>query len=235
MVLFHGANGFLFNQFQARYTNHRTDKYGEPTAFTVEVIKRARAALGADFVLGLRMNGDDHISGGITPAQALDMAPKFVAAGLNWIDVSAGTRETQHWSIQPIYFPHGCIVHLSEGIKKVVKVPVVTAGRIGDAAFAEEILAKGRADIVSMCRAAVSDPEFANKAQEGKLDEIRKCMGCDWCIEGMPIGALEQPPIMCSNNYEHGRYQAETAIKPAAKPRKIMDAVTDAAKIARLI
>lgn len=222
MVLFQGCHGFLPCQFQSPYTNHRTDKYGEPTRFLVELITAARAAVGKDFVLGLRANGDDYLEGGLTLKMALKYIPKFVGAGLDWVDVSAGGRENQHWSIQPIYFPHGCIVHLAEAVKKVVDVPVVTAGKINDPQLADDIIAQGRADIVSMCRAAVSDPEFPLKAQEGKLEEIRKCMGCDWCIEGMPIGALEQAPIMCSNNYDHGRYRAETALKPAAKPKKIM-------------
>jgi len=228
MAFFHGAHGFIFNNFQAHYTNHRTDKYAGPTAFTVEVIKRARQAVGPDFSLGLRMNGDDFFPGGITLEQAVRMAPEFVAAGLDWLDVSAGTRERQPWSIQPLYFPRGCMVHLAEAIKKVVNVPVICVARINDPRLADDIVAKGRADIVAMCRGALADPELPIKAQEGRLEDIRRCMGCDLCMEGVgtkrenEMGKYQAVTAMCAENYAIGRFKWEWELKPTDTPKKIM-------------
>lgn len=219
MVYFHGAHGFLFNNFEAHYLNHRTDKWGEPTAFNLEVIKRTRQAVGNDIALGLRMNGSDFFPGGITLEQNLERLPKYVAAGLDWIDVSAGARERLWWAMQPLYLPRGCIVHLAEAIKKVVNVPVITVGRINDPRLAENIIAQGKADIVYVCRPAIADPDFWIKTKEGRLDDIRRCMGCDLCT-GKTI--LYTEPIKCAVNYEMGRTKAETEMKPAAVRKNIL-------------
>lgn len=219
MFLWHGAHGFIFNQFQAHYTNHRTDKYGEPTAFTVEVIRRTREAVGPDFALGMRMNGAEFFPGGITIEQAVKMAPVFEKAGLDWIDVSAGARERIFWAIQPLYMPRGVIVDLAAAIKQVVKVPVVTAGRINDPRLAEDIIAKGKADAVSFCRGAIADPEMVIKTREGRLDEIRRCMGCDLC---MGFATLLDQPIQCAVNYNSGRRKSETEIKRTSTPKKVI-------------
>lgn len=219
MVLFHGAHGFIFNSFEAHYTNHRTDKWGEPTAFTVEVIRRSRQAVGPDFALGLRLNGDDFFPGGITLEQNQMMIPKFVDAGLDWVDVSAGARERNFWVVQPLYMPRGCLVHLSEGIKKVCKVPVVVAGRINDPRIAEHVLAAGQADIVSVSRAQIADPDFLFKTRDGKLDDIRRCMGCDQCM-GKVVNVSEI--VKCAVNFDMGRRVSETEIKPTASPKKVV-------------
>ncbi len=218
MVLLHGAHGFIFNAFQAHYTNQRTDKWGEPTAFTVEVIRRARKAVGADFALGLRVNGDDFFPGGITLEQNQRTIPRFVEAGLDWVDVSAGARERNFWVVQPLYMPRGCLVHLAEGIKKVCKVPVVIAGRINDPRIAEHILETGQADIVSVSRAQIADPDFLHKTREGKLDDIRRCMACDQCM-GKVVNVSDV--VKCAVNFEMGRRQSETEIRPAAMPKNI--------------
>ncbi len=219
MALLHGAHGFIFNNFQAHYTNHRTDKWGEPTAFAVEVIKRAREAVGPDFAIGMRVNGDDFFPGGITLHQSQQMVPRFVEAGLDWVDVSAGTRERNFWMVQPLYMPGGCLVHLAAGIKEVCKVPVVTAGRINDPRIAEHVLATGKADIVSVSRAQIADPDFLVKAREGRIEDIRRCTGCDLCMSTV---SNVSEIIKCAVNFEMGRRISETEIRPARTPKKIM-------------
>ncbi|MBI2831794.1 MAG: FAD-dependent oxidoreductase [Chloroflexi bacterium] len=219
MFLWHGAHGFIFNQFQAHYTNHRTDKYGDPTTFTVEVIRKTREAVGPDFALGMRMNGSDFFPGGITIEQSVKMAPVFEKSGLDWIDVSAGARERIFMAIQPLYFPRGVITDLAAAIKKVVNIPVVTAGRINDPRLAEDIIARGKADIVSLCRGVIADPEFAIKTREGRTDEIRRCMGCDLC---MGFTMLLSEATKCAENYDAGRPGSQTEIKAAAAPKKVM-------------
>lgn len=218
-VLLHGAHGFLPAQFMSPYFNRRMDLWSDRVLFPLRLIERVRKELGPDFTLGMRISGDEFAGKyGITLEDNLKWAPRFEAAGLDYIDVSAGTLLTPAWSIQPLYFPRGCITHLAEAIKKVVKIPVVTVGRINDPILAEKTVADGKADIVSMSRPALADPEFAKKALEGHPEDIRKCIYCD---EGCSR-LLVQRGVQCTMNYAVGRYRYEYELRPAEKPRKVM-------------
>ncbi|MBI4595032.1 MAG: FAD-dependent oxidoreductase [Candidatus Tectomicrobia bacterium] len=217
MVTIHGAHGFLVSQFMSRYQNRRGDKYGNPAAFPVEIIKRIRKAAGPDFPIIIRISGDEYFGDkGITIAESLKLCPQFQAAGADCIDVSAGGVEGADWAIQPLYFPRGCIVHLAEQIKKVVSIPVITVGRINDPILAEEIVASEKADIVAMCRGAIADPELPKKAFQGRVDEIRKCIACDLgCTDRM----ASQRGVMCAVNYQTGRVKPDFDL-PISRSRK---------------
>lgn len=218
-VLLHGAHNFLIGQFQSRYTNHRTDKYKPETGFTVELIKRVRAAVGPDFTVGLRISGDEHIGPkGITIEQNVRMMPEFVAAGLDYIEINAGSRETRSWVIPPLYRPHACNLDVAVALKKAVNVPIVLAGRINDPAIAEQIIASGKADAVAMGRGAIADPSLARKAREGRLEDIRRCVACNTCTQSL----TKALPCKCALNYEMGRFRWEAEIKTAAVPKKVL-------------
>jgi len=218
-VLLHGAHGFLIEQFQSHYTNHRTDKYGPETAFTVELIRRVREAVGPDFIVGMRISGDEHIGPkGITVEQNVRMMPEFEAAGLDYIEVNAGSRETGSWVIPPFYRPQGCNVEAAAEIKKAVNIPVIVAGRINDPALAEEIIASGKADAVAMARPAMSDPYLARKAKEGRPEDIRRCVACNTCS----LSLTKYLPAKCAINYDLGRYRWEAEIKPATQPKEVL-------------
>ncbi len=219
LVQFHGAHGFLIHQFLSPLWNKREDEYGEPAAFALEIIRKTRNAVGPDYPLSMRISGEEFMGEGDANLEHMKkLAPLLVDASLDCLDVSAGSSAgSGDWVGQPIYYKRGCIVHLAEAIKKVVDVPVVTAGRINSPELAEKIIARGKADIVSMGRGALADPEFARKAFEGRKDEIRACTACYIGCAG-----IESSGTSCSVNFELGRSKEEYEIKPARQSKKVM-------------
>jgi len=183
-VELHGAHGYLFTQFMSPHSNRRTDEYGgsleNRLRFPMEVLAAIRAAVGDDYPVGMRISADEFVWGGYTLDDMLVMAPMLVKAGkLDWLNVSTGTYASIATAIEPMYYPLNSFVYCAAVIKRVVDVPVFARGRIQDPVQAEQILAEGHADGVSMVRAIVSDPDWPNKAREGRVDEIRKCLACN--------------------------------------------------------
>ncbi len=219
LVQLHGAHGFLIHQFMSPLWNQRDDRWGDPSVFATTVIRKVREAVGPRFPLSMRVSGDEFMGEGSADLEHMKkLAPLLVAAGLDCLDVSAGsTAGSGDWIGQPIYREHGCIVHLAEAIKPLVDVPVVTAGRINHPRFAEKILADGRADLVSIGRGALADPDFATKALAGDADQIRQCTACY-----VGCARVDVKGSMCSMNYEVGRYHFEYDLAPTRSPQKVM-------------
>jgi len=113
--------------------------------------------------------------------------------------------------------PRGCLVPLAEGVKKVVQIPVATVGRIVDPQMAEEILQAGKADLITLGRALLADPEFPKKAQEGRWEDIRPCIGC---LQGCRDHLYQGQPITCLVNPQAGA-ERKCEIKPAPHRRKV--------------
>jgi 2,4-dienoyl-CoA reductase-like NADH-dependent reductase (Old Yellow Enzyme family) len=130
----HGAHGYLINQFLAPNSNHRQDRYGgsfeNRIRFFLELLADIKAKAGADFPVGLRINGDDYIDGGWTLTDALRLAPILEKNGADYLHVSAGVYGSTQLTIPSMYVEHGCFVHLAEAVKRVVDIPVVGVGRI---------------------------------------------------------------------------------------------------------
>ena len=188
LVEIHGGHGYLVAQFLSGYSNKRTDEYGgtleKRMRFPLEVVKAVRDAVGEDFPIAYRLSGDEYIDQGVTLEETVPFATKLEEAGVNLIDVSAGLYETTYIISQPMDVPLGCNVPLAEEIKRAVNIPVTVVGRINDPAFAENILNEGQADFVSFGRALHSDPDFPQKAREGRLDDICMCIACmQGCID----------------------------------------------------
>ena len=183
-VELHGAHGYLFTQFMSPHSNRRKDEYGgsleNRMRFATEVLEAIRAAVGDDYPVGIRVSADEFVWGGYTLDDMLIMAPMLVKAGkLDWMNISTGTYASLSTAIEPMYYPLNSFVYCASAIKQVIDVPVFARGRIQDPIQAEQILAEGHADGVSMVRAIITDPEWANKAREGRVDEIRKCLACN--------------------------------------------------------
>ena len=185
-VEIHGAHGYLITQFLSPYYNRRSDEYGgsveNRARFACEILAAARKRVGPDFPLIIRMDGWDGYEGGFVLEEAIQVAPMFVAAGADALDVSAGAREAAHWQFMGYMQPAGGIVHLAEAIKKVVNIPVMTVGKLGDPLLAENVLRQGKADFVTLGRPLVADPYLVQKAREGRLEEIRRCIYCNNCL-----------------------------------------------------
>ena len=217
-VEIHCAHGYLPLQFMSPLHNIRTDEYGSSEEnrirFPMEVIKAVRQEVGDDFTVGIRITGDELTPGGLTLSDMKRITPNLVTAGnLDYVNVSLGGYNV----IAPMGTPHGAYVYLAEGIKEVVKVPVFCIGRIVDPGMAEEIVTQKRADMVGMTRANMADPELANKTKEGRLGEIRPCIGlmtC-WSRTAHPEG------ITCGLNPSVG-HEEKFKITPAVKKKRIM-------------
>lgn len=223
IVEVHGAHGMLVSQFLSVRSNARSDEYGGDLAgrsrFAVEVAKAIKQEVGRDFPLTFRINGSDNIPGGITIDNAKDTARILETAGVDVLSVSAGAYGSKPSSLPPFDVPQGCFVPLAESVKGVVKIPVVTVGRIVDPFRAEEILRGGKADLIAMCRALIADPELPKKAIEGSGsgNDIRRCIACNVCIERADEGNF----IACMANRDAGR-EWEPVPAAVAVPKRVM-------------
>jgi len=212
----HGAHGYLINQFLSPNSNIRTDAYGgsfeNRIKFLFEVLKDIQIKTGNSFPVGVRINGNDYIENGWELKDAQRLAPLLEKAGVAYIHVSGGVYGSTELTIPPMYAKQGCFVHLAEAVKKVVSIPVITAGRIKDPVFADAILAHGRADVIALGRSLLADPYYSIKAKNGEIDQIRPCIGC--CL-GCIHAVLAKEAGSCVVNPDVGReYQKKDQTPP---------------------
>jgi len=221
-VEIHGAHGYLINQFLSPLTNKRTDKYGGDvkgrTRFLLEILELTRDKVGSDYPILCRINGDDYVEGGLTLEETKKIAQVLEAAGVDALHISGGIYDSPvPVTTGPMALPRGNMVHLAAGIKKVVNVPIIAVGRINDPELAETILQEGKADLVSMGRALLADPELPMKTAAGALGDIRKCTACDECIARL----FFNENIACSVNAALGM-EEEYAIRKAKVSKRIL-------------
>jgi len=240
-VEIHGSHGNLIASFLSPLINRRTDIYGGDldgrVKFALEIVQRTREKVGDDYPIIFRLSGDEYAKGGLTLEETTVIAQKLEKAGVDALHVSAGeAMNSPYMIIQPGAIPRGCLVHLAERIKKAVEIPVITVGRINDPELAEKILQEEKADLVALCRALIADPEFPNKAAEGRLDDIRKCIACcNGCGERKRSREIR---LSCDVNAAAGR-EKEYMIRPTEKPKRVLivgggPAGMEAARVAAL-
>ncbi|MFC2019239.1 FAD-dependent oxidoreductase [Chloroflexota bacterium] len=221
-----GAHGYLINQFLSPWTNKRTDEYGgsveKRARFACEIIRAVRSKVGSDFPVIFRMSGDEGIDGGIRIDMAAQQAILLVEAGADALHISAGIRETLHMTF-PTIQRSGCLTDMAAAIKKVVKVPIITVGKI-NAVLGERILEEKKADFIAMGRALLADPEIANKAREGRVEDIRPCIYCNLgCREvRWPVkGVADDVAVGCAVNTACG-HELEHRLELAASPKRVI-------------
>jgi mycofactocin system FadH/OYE family oxidoreductase 2 len=195
----------LMRQFLSPLTNLRTDDYGGSLEnrmhFPLEVIAAVRKTVGADYTLGIRLCADEMVPGGLTLDDVKEIARRFEASGnIDFVDLTLATFYNLYLVGATMHTPLGYTIPLAAGIKSVVKLPVFCTGRINDPVMAERVLADGQADMIGMVRAQICDPEMANKAKEGRLEEIRYCVadnqGCYGRVGlNQSIGCIQNPAI----------------------------------------
>lgn len=194
----------LARQFMSPLTNFRSDEYGgsfeNRMRFPLEVLAAVRKAVGNDFTLGVRLCADEMLPwGGITLNDAKEIAKVLEASGtIDFMDLSLSTFYNLYLVGGTMHMPLGYAVPLAAGIKEVIKLPVFATGRINDPVLAEKVLANGQADMIGMVRSQLCDPNLANKAKEGRTDEIRYCIadnqGCYGRVGlNRPIGCVQNP------------------------------------------
>jgi mycofactocin system FadH/OYE family oxidoreductase 2 len=219
----HISHSYLLHQFLSPLYNKRTDEYGgsfeNRFRFAREVIDEVRRRVGADWVVGVRLSLTDFIPGALDIEDAVRVAQEVErAGGIDYVNVSAAGYHNIWRAIEPSDVPDGYLVELSAQVKaSLEELPVFAVGGIKDAALAEEIVAAGKADMVAMTRAQIADPEFANKAQEGREDEIVHCIrGNQGCI-GRVFKGL---PISCTVNPAAGREGRFASLPAAEEPAR---------------
>ncbi len=204
-VELHGAHGYLIDEFLSPYSNKRTDKYGGSfegrLTFLAEIVTGIRKKCGPKFPISVRLSCDEYVDGGLRLEDSVKIAKALEKLGVSSINVSAGVYESGYAIIEPQGFPEGWKKHLAAEIKRNVSIPVIAVNNIKYPSTAEKYLEEGISDFVAIGRGQLSDPQWGNKAKEGKEDEIRKCLGCMYCFRTLGL----QRPIECTVNPYLGR------------------------------
>lgn len=220
----HCAHAYMLaGAFLSPLRNKRTDIYGgsldNRSRFVFEVIESIKEKAGSDFPIILRISGDEKIDGGNTLEDMLYLVPKFIRMGIAAFEVSGGTQYEKPWNIIPC---HGteefANLNQAKAIKEISSIPVLTVGKINDPKLANNIIEKGYVDGVVIGRALLADPEFANKAKEGRIDDIAPCATCGLGCIGEQS---KRKPGTCVINPALGR-EAELEIEPSKRLKRVL-------------
>ena len=176
------SEGYFLNQFIAQRTNQRDDQWGgeyqNRIRLPIEVVRRVREAVGTDFIIIFRLSMLDLVEGGSTYEEAVELGLAIEKAGATIINTGIGWHEARIPTIAT-KVPRAAFTWVTAKFREALNIPVITSNRINTPEVAESVLARGDADMVSMARPFLADPEFVNKAAEDRADEINTCIGCN--------------------------------------------------------
>ncbi len=215
-----GSEGYFINQFLASRTNRRTDRWGgsyeNRMRLPLEIVARTRAAVGRDFILIYRLSMLDLVEGGSNWDEVTTLARAVEEAGATIINTGIGWHEARIPTIATMV-PRAAFTWVTRRLKGAVTIPLVTSNRINDPAVAERVLAAGDADLVSMARPLLADPEFVAKAAAGRADEINTCIACNQaCLDLV----FENEIATCLVNPRAGR-ELELVYHAATRPKRV--------------
>ncbi|MEX3686517.1 FAD-dependent oxidoreductase [Paraburkholderia sp. BR14263] len=215
-----GSEGYLINEFIAMRTNHRTDRWGgsyeNRIRFAVEIVRRVRERVGRNFIIIYRLSMLDLVEGGSTLEEVIQLAQAIEQAGASIINTGIGWHEARIPTIAT-KVPRGAWAWVTQQLMGKVAVPLVATNRINTPELAEQLLADGACDMVSMARPFLADAEFVRKAREGRADEINTCIGCNQaCLDHTFAGKVTS----CLVN-PRACHETEIVIRPAAQPKRV--------------
>jgi 2-enoate reductase len=228
--------GYLLDQFTLSIFNRRTDKYGGDLrgrlTLPIEIVQIIKKTCGQDFPVGLRYSVKSAIKdwhqGGLPDEiytekgrdlqEGLEAAKILEAAGYDELNTDVGTYDAWYWSHPPIYQKHGLYLPYTEELKKVVHIPVIVAGKLDIPDMAEKALEDGKADMIGLGRALLTDSDWPKKVINDEVDDIRPCIGCHAGCLGR---AFEGKPLSCAVNPACGRERLYEMV-PAQTPKKIL-------------
>jgi 2,4-dienoyl-CoA reductase-like NADH-dependent reductase (Old Yellow Enzyme family) len=219
------SHGYLPAQFLNPRVNLREDEYGgsfeNRLRFIREIIAAIRRECGEDLIVGMRISGDEKDYAGLQDGETLE-AMTALDGTLDFYNIVVGSSASFGGAIHiaaPMAIEHGYVAPFAAAAKARVKTPIFVAGRINQPQDAEKILASGQTDMVGMTRAMICDPEMPNKAQEGRLEDVRACIACNQaCIGHFHLGY----PISCIQHPETGRELTYGKRKPIARKKRIL-------------
>ncbi len=215
-----GSEGYLINEFIAPRTNQRTDRWGGDAAqrmqFAVEIVRRIREACGPDFIIIYRLSLVDLVPDGSNWAEIVQQAQAIEAAGATLINAGIGWHEARIPTIATSV-PRGAFAAVTAKLKPHVRVPVIATNRINMPDVAERILAAGGADMVSLARPLLADPQWANKSRAGRPEAINTCIACNQaCLDHV----FENKTASCLVN-PRAVHETELVYRPTSAPRRI--------------
>jgi len=215
-----GSAGYLLSTFLVEKTNHRTDQWGgsyeNRMRFPLEIMRRSREAVGEDFILIFRIAAMDMIEGGMSWDEVVLLAKRMEEVGVSIISTHFTWHEARVPTIATMV-PRAAFAGVTGRLRKELNIPTITSNRINMPQVAEDVLAKGDADIISMARPMLADAELVNKAANGREDEINTCIGCnqaclDHTFTGQRVTCLVNPRAC---------YETELNYEPTITPKKI--------------
>ena len=220
------SQGYLPAQFLSPRVNRRGDAYGgsleNRLRFLREIGEAVRGALDDDAILGFRISGDEMGPEGLQPDEAFEILDGLVDGPWDYFNVIAGSSATLGGSVHivpPMNMEPGYVAPFAAAVKEKTGKPVFVAGRINQPQVAEQILEGSSADMIGMTRAMIADPEMANKAREGRIDDIRACVGCNQsCIGRILVGY----GVSCVQHPESGREVRYGSRAPAGEVRHVL-------------
>ena len=234
-----GGIGGTISRFMSPAANQRQDEYGgtfeNRMRLPLELMKGIKQKTGDDYTILWRYSGHEFVDGGYDEEEGSKIGRALESAGAGWLNLQVGW----HDSTMPLVtkeVPQGRFVYIAERIRKSVSIPVVTGYRITDPEMADRIVADGKADLIGMARALISDPELPNKAREGRIHQINRCICCCRCLDQ---GLAQHIPVeICSVNARMGD-DILTDIVPAPVKKKVLvvgggPAGMEAARVAAL-
>ena len=215
-----GSEGYLINQFIVPHTNRRDDEWGGAFAnrirFALEIVRRTLEAMGRDFIIIYRLSMLDLVEGGSTWNEVVELAKGVEAAGATLINTGIGWHEARIPTIATMV-PRGAFAWVTRKLQGAVTVPLITTNRINDPAVADAILARGDADMVSMARPFLADPDFVAKAARGRADDINTCIACNQaCLDHI----FERRVASCLVN-PYACRETELAMTASGEPKRV--------------
>ncbi len=215
-----GSAGYLLSTFLVEKTNQRTDRWGGPfenrMRFPVEVIRRVREAVGPDFIVIFRIAAMDMLEGGMAWDEVVTLAKAVEAAGASIISTHFCWHEAQVPTIATMV-PRAAFTQVTGRLRKLLNVPMITSNRINMPAVAEEVLERGDADLVSMARPMLADPDLVKKAEEGREDEINTCIACNQaCLDHTFTGKM----VSCLVN-PRACHETELVYRHVERPKRL--------------
>jgi 2,4-dienoyl-CoA reductase-like NADH-dependent reductase (Old Yellow Enzyme family) len=216
--------GYLIAQFLNPYTNRREDEFGgsfdNRLRLLYEIVQGCRKRIGNSKTLGIRITLDEKADNSLSPAEVIRIC-QALENDVDYFSVISGSSATPNGWVHvfpPMAVPHGFVINDAACLKEAIDKPVLVAGRINQPQLADSVVSEGKADMVGMARALITDPQFVNKFKSGRAEEIRACIGCNQACVGHRLAHF---PISCIQNPASGREAKYPVLLKSNKPRRV--------------